>query len=177
MPAAPQGAASPSTFHLQPQYITERPLDATLRKVRPEFDRFPAEVYADRIESILVAWSLGLKDSPRNVEVIAKSFAVNFSGTSPKPTELHPARTSLALQVHRCRFGGSAGLGENAFLEAWQSALEDLLKIDTAEFQITRIEAAEPVAAGAAPSRLQTDVRYEIVGSGSGFHREQRVGN
>ena len=86
-------------------------------------------------------------------------------------------RTSPSLEVHRCTFGASAGLNGNAFLHVWQSAFEVLSKIDIAEFQITRIETGEPGPAGAVPKQIQTDVRYEIVGSGQGFHREQRVGN
>jgi len=175
-PPAQQGDAFSSTFHLQPHYITERPLDATLRKVRPEIDRFPAEVYADRIEKILAAWRQGLKNSPRNLQVIATSFNANFSGTSSKPTELRAVRTSPALHVHNCTFGASAALGGNAFLQAWQSALGDLLRIDTAEFQITKIEAGEHGATGETPKQVHTDVRYEIIGSGQGFHREQRLG-
>ena len=49
----------------------------------------------------------------------------------------------------------------------------------TAEFQITAIEAAsiEESTAASLPTRVQTRVRYEIVGTGTGFHREQRIGN
>ena len=42
-------------------------------------------------------------------------------------------------------------------------------KIQTAEFQVTGID-AQPGGA------LRTRVRYELVGTGQGFHREQRVG-
>jgi hypothetical protein len=177
MSPAPQGAASPPAFHLQPRYITERPLDATLRKVRPEFDRFPTEVYADRIEKVLGAWSQALKNSPRDLEVMVKSLPVNFSGVSLKPTELHAVRTSPALQVQKCTFGAGSSLDRDAFIQAWRSAFEAISKIEVAEFQITRIDAGVPDATGASSKQIQTDVRYEIVGSGQGFHREQRVGN
>ena len=39
------------------------------------------------------------------------------------------------------------------------------------------IEAASTASASQIPARVQTRVRYEIVGAGTGFHREQRVGN
>ncbi len=45
-------------------------------------------------------------------------------------------------------------------------------KITTAEFQIVAIDASSPPM----PERLRTRVRYELTGSGQGFHREQRVG-
>ena len=44
--------------------------------------------------------------------------------------------------------------------------------IVTADFQIIAIDAS-PMEN---PARLRTRVRYELVGSGRGFHREQRVG-
>ena len=47
----------------------------------------------------------------------------------------------------------------------------------TAEFQVTSIDADTPaVSAPSLPSRLRTRVRYELVGLGKDFYREQRVG-
>jgi len=134
-------------------------------------------VYADQIAETLVAWTAALKNSSRDLEPIRNSFAANFSGTSLKPTELRAVRTSPALQAHKCTFGAAVGLSGDSFIRAWPSAFEDFSKIDIAEFQITRIEAGEPRPAGAPPHPVQTDVRYEIVGSGQGFHLEQRVGS
>jgi tetratricopeptide (TPR) repeat protein len=60
-------------------------------------------------------------------------------------------------------------LGREAFLADLRSAWDGFGRFRTAEFQVTRIEIGN---AGV----LQTRVRYELVGEGSGFHREQRVG-
>ncbi len=51
-------------------------------------------------------------------------------------------------------------------------------KILTAEFQVTRIDAGagQPSSALQLPGRLTTLVRYEFVGTGRDFHREQRIG-
>ena len=51
------------------------------------------------------------------------------------------------------------------FLAELRNALAGFSQIATAEFQVTRID-----------DQLRTRVRYELVGSGQGFHREQRVG-
>ena len=115
--------------------------------------------------------------SPRNLNAIAKSLVQSSAGVSLKPAESRAVRSSPELTVHVCAFAVETRLGPDAFLQSWQSAFEVFSKIDVAEFQITRIEAEERGAVGAVPRRLQTDIRYEIVGTGPGFHREQRVGN
>jgi tetratricopeptide (TPR) repeat protein len=49
-------------------------------------------------------------------------------------------------------------------------------QIVTAEFQVTSIQASS-TSSSQFPERLQTSVRYELVGAGTGFYREQRVGH
>ncbi|HEX3821566.1 MAG TPA: FG-GAP-like repeat-containing protein, partial [Candidatus Sulfotelmatobacter sp.] len=66
-------------------------------------------------------------------------------------------------------------LNRDAFLRDWQSALDGFSAITIAEFQITGIEIGNADAA-TIPRRIETRIRYELVGSGSGFHREQRAG-
>ena len=164
-------------YHLQPRYISERPLDSVLRKVRPEFDRFPTEVYADKIADVLSTWSASLRKSAHDGETIANSFSNNFSGASPLPVESRVLRTSSALQVHKTVFPSDATLSRDAFIRDWQSAQEDFSTIDIAEFQISTAEADQQVGSPKFPKHVQTRIRYEIVGSSQSFHREQRVGN
>ena len=52
-------------------------------------------------------------------------------------------------------------------------SLSQLTKIITAEFQVTSIESEEKAGQGGS---VRTWVRYELIGEGKGFHREQRVG-
>ena len=145
-------------------------------KVRPELDRFPTEVFAAQIDAVLTQWSEALRRSPRGTTAIAKTLADRFFGASPVPTESQIVRSSAALQVWRNKFG-DARLTNEDFLRAWQSRFGGLSQINTAEFQIIRIDAPRGSMPQAPPSQLQTQVRYEIVGSGDGFHREQRVGS
>lgn len=180
--AAESAASGETAYLLQPRYLADRPLDAVLLKVRPELDRFPTEVYADRIGEILSRWSASLRNSLRDLQPMAKSFSANFSGASLRPVESHVARVSSALHVHKNVFTSNATLNPDAFLRDWQSALQAFSAIDIAEFQITNIGTAAPSGTNNPPKKdlpmqVDTRIRYEIVGSGQGFYRDQRVGN
>jgi tetratricopeptide (TPR) repeat protein len=169
-------------FHLNPHYRTERPLDAVLLKVQAGLDGFLTEKYADEIGTILAEWRAGLMQSPREVQPIAKVLAPDFSGASLQPTESRVVRSSSMFEVRENKFASQISLGAEKFLRELQSAFGAFLRIVTAEFQITGIneadaENAAPLSTLQTSSRVQTRVRYEIVGTGASFHREQRVGN
>ena len=169
-------------FHVQPHYRSERPLDATLRKVQAGSDDFISEKYADQIATILAKWSASLLRSPREAQTLAKSLAADFSGAPLQPAESRVVRSSSELVVHRNRFNSQAVLKRDGFLQEWKSSLSTLSKIVTAEFQITAIDIAAlgvaglEAAASPASGFVKTRVRYEIIGVGVGFYREQRVG-
>jgi tetratricopeptide (TPR) repeat protein len=169
---------SSAGFHLHPHYRTERPLDATLLKVQAGLDEFITEKYADQIAAILAEWSASLLRSPRETSEITKILAADFSGASPHPEESRVVRSGPTLQVRQNKFAHEADLSRDGFLREWQSALSTFSRIVTAEFQITAIDAnGAAQSPSQLPGRVQTRVRYEIVGTGTGFHREQRVGN
>ena len=115
--------------------------------------------------------------SPREVQAFAKTFAANFLGVSVVPTESQTVRSSTAVQVRRNKFSGNPSLDRDAFLRTWRSAFGEFSNIETAEFQITRIDAPPLNASQAMPSHVETRIRYEIIGAGKGFHRDQRVGS
>jgi len=133
---------------------------------------FITEKYADELAKILQQWSASLWRAPRDINTLANSIAEGFAGGSLQPSESHVVRAAPPVEVRQNKFPGANGLGREAFLRAWQSSFGSFSKIDTAEFQITRIEASTAV-----PSRLTTEIRYEVAGSGQGSHREQRIGN
>jgi len=181
-PLTPSDATPPAAeFHLHPHYRSERPLDATLLKVQSGLDDFITEKYADQIAGVLAEWSASLLQSPRETRGIAKALAADFSGASLQPVEARVVRSGLGIEVRQNRFDPQAALNRDAILREWQSRLNMFSKMLTAEFQITAIDAAEmqgvpSSSAPQLPSRVQTRVRYEIVGVGSDFYREQRVG-
>jgi tetratricopeptide (TPR) repeat protein len=160
--------ALPNGFHLHPHYREQTPLDPLLN-INADLDRFPAEKLHDRIAPILAGWNAGLLRSPRDMRPIEQALTSNFQGVSPSPVEVKVLRTGAALTVHRLRFASESTIGRDAFLQQFGSALAGFSSILTAEFQITGIT-------GLTSGGVQTEVRYELVGAGRGFHREQRSG-
>ncbi len=156
-------------FHLAPRYREHAPLDAVLLKTKSGLDDFVTEKYNDQIAVILGEWSDGLLESPRKTQAIEKTLTSGFLGSSLRPTESHVLRPDAALTVHRISFSPPPTLAGDAFLRELASELSSFSNILTAEFQVTRIDVPYT-------GRLQTRVRYELVGEGHGFHREQRVG-
>jgi Tfp pilus assembly protein PilF/peroxiredoxin len=174
--ALPTG--TPFQFH--PHYRSERPLDAIMQKVQSGSDEFITEKYADQVAAVLGRWSEDLLRYPTNSQSIVKILAPDFTGTSLQPTESQIVRSGSPvsispIEVRQNKFSGQNFLTSDAFLAALQSYLSNFTSILVAEFQITSIDAG--TAPSQLPSRIQTRVRYEIVGSGTDFHREQRIGN
>ena len=171
---ANQTGRGDEVFHVEPHYRSARPLDVMLRKVQPGLDAFVSEKYACEIEAILAEWSASLRRSPVSVASIAKSLATSFYGTSLRRSGSRVIRSDSLLEVRRNRFDGM--IARQAFLADLQKWLSTLTQIITGEFQIAGIDAGAP-ASSSAPMPVETRIRYEIVGTGAGFHREQRVGN
>ncbi len=156
-------------FRLQPHYRERTPHDATLLKTNADLDDFPREKYHDQIAAILAEWSAGLLQSPERLLAIENVLAPGFVGSSPLPEDSRLVRPGPPFEVRRLTFTPPASLEPRAFLQELRSALSSFSKIVTAEFQVTGIDFRS--------SRLQTKVRYELVGTGQDFYREQRVGD
>jgi Flp pilus assembly protein TadD len=159
-----QGAAAGMRF--EPHYKLQRPLDAALLKTKAGQDAFMTEKYHDRIAEILTTWREGLLRSSQNVAPIEKVLAPDFSGCSLKPDQSKIVRPG-AVEVQGITFP-AASIGSRVFLEDFRSAMNGFSKLLTVEFQVTRIDAAS--------NAIRTRVRYELVGTGDGIHREQRAG-
>ncbi|HXM35037.1 MAG TPA: hypothetical protein VN920_07615, partial [Pyrinomonadaceae bacterium] len=157
-------------FHLHPHYRAQSPLDATLLKAQAGLDEFVTEKYHDQIAATLAAWSSSLLQSPHELHAFEKVLATDFSGSALRPVESRLVRSGPALEVHQNKFTDGPALARVAFLQELRSVMNSFSKIVTAEFQVTGIETPSP-------SRLHTRVRYELVGSGQGLYREQRVGH
>jgi tetratricopeptide (TPR) repeat protein len=163
-------------FHLHPHYRMARPLDALLLRAQAGLDDFVTEKYADQIAAILAQWSSGLLQSPQDVSAVEKVLLPNFSGASLRPVETRVVRPGPAIEVRHNTFKRETALGRDAFLQELRSALSSFSKILTAEFQMTSIDAGSMPSAALSSGQLQTRIRYEVVGTGHGFYREQRVG-
>jgi tetratricopeptide (TPR) repeat protein/peroxiredoxin len=170
-------------FHLHPHYRLQRPLDATLLKVTPGLDDFVTEKYHDQIAARLREWSFSLLQSAQSVQALDKLLGPEFYGSSLHPVESRLLRSGASLEARKIHFSPQLTLSASAFLQDMRSFLGGFSKLITAEFQITSIEAigtgtaSAPSSTSSLPGSLRTRVRYELVGSGADFHREQRVGN
>jgi len=153
---------------VHPRYRSETPLDATILKLNAATDDFPLEKEHDKIAPILARWSAGLRESPRNIQAIADVFAADFSGSPLEPIESRVVRPGPALEVRHLTYARQAALDRGAFLKELQDAWNGFSAFTAAEFQVTGI-ATRP------SGRLATRVRCELVATGAGFHREQRV--
>jgi Tfp pilus assembly protein PilF/peroxiredoxin len=169
-----QAAPCDSDFHLFPQYREQMPLDRVLLEVRAGLDSFLIERYHDQIAAILADWSSKLVQSPQAVQAIGGLFTPDFEGFSTRSAESRRVRSG-ALEVHRKKFHSPSGRGSD-FLRELQSDLSVFSNFLIAEFQVTSIEAGPRSASAPMPVVLKTRVRYDLVGSGRDFYREQRVG-
>jgi tetratricopeptide (TPR) repeat protein len=177
-PSAPKELNSPDEFHVQPRYRTPRGIEAVLRKVPAGFDEFVTEKYQDHIAEVFSEWGLELAQSPENTAALEKIISSDFLGPSLKPAAWKPVYEGSPLQVWKGEFAGDAMLRHDDFLAKWRSSVSVFSKIITAEFQVTSIHSIPQVASTPGqPRLLETVVRFELVGTGQGFHREQRVGN
>ena len=168
------GSSGVPEFHLHPHYRSQLPLEAVLSKVPPGCDDFVNEKYAEQIEAVLRSWSAGLRQSPISLETIAQSLGDDFSGTSFSEAQLRTTRKGI-IEVRKSSFPQNRTsrfpqnpTSRDAFLREFRTSLSEFSRIATAEFQITRIDANLP--------RAQTRIRYDLVGTGKNFWREQRTG-
>jgi tetratricopeptide (TPR) repeat protein len=177
-PSAPKELNSPDEFHVHPRYRMPRGIEAVLRKVPAGFDEFVTEKYQDHIAEVFSEWSLELVQSPENTVALGKIISSDFLGASLKPSAWKPVYEGSPLQVWKGEFAGDAMLRRDDFLAKWRSSVSVFSKIITAEFQVTSIHSIPEVVSTPGQSQLlETVVRFELVGTGQGFHREQRVGN
>lgn len=175
---SPHIAPPPGEFHVHPQYRQSRALSAVLTKVRAGFDDFVTEKYQDQIAAILGDWSAQLLEDPQKTLAIEKVMTPDFSGTSPKTAVSQPIRTTSTLRTWRIKFAETTPLDRRTFLEEWRFFMRSFSSMVTAEFQVTSILAGSaPSFISAPPDSLKTRVRFELVGTGVDFYREQRIGD
>jgi tetratricopeptide (TPR) repeat protein/peroxiredoxin len=163
---------------LHPQYRSQREIEDVFRTVRPGFDEFVTEKYAEQIAAIFRDWSSQLLESPLSTAALANAMSENFSGVSPEAAQTQVVRADSQLTVSRLQFADKPTLSKMEFLDKWRASMHVFSKLFTAEFQVTNIQTGSPsLPSSSDTGSLVTRVRYEFVGEGANFFREQRVGN
>ena len=165
---------TPERLQIHPRYRVKLGIEDVLRKVPSGFDEFLNEKYHDDIAAVLDRWSVQLLASPQDTRAIAESIAGSFAGCSFASVELHVSFKDGPFAVWQVQYPASTELPSDRFLRELCDSFKGLGKLFTAEFQITHIQSAL-VASGTLS--IDTTVRFELVGAGEGFHREQRTGN
>jgi tetratricopeptide (TPR) repeat protein len=162
-----------TNFQIHPRYRTARPLDALLIKARAGTDEFVTEKYSEDIEEILAKWAKSLLGNPHDKPLIASKLAADFRGGTLHPSSSTNLRKDTLLRIDRHAFSGDLGLDAAEFVGELQEILQTYERVVTAQMQVASITANE---SSHDALDLTTRVRYEMVASGSGFYREQRVG-
>jgi tetratricopeptide (TPR) repeat protein/peroxiredoxin len=158
-------------FHLHPHYRSPSPLEALFLKTEAGSDAFISEKYAQEIEEIFAKWSSALRQSSADVNSIREILAQDFSGSSLRPTQSRLIRSGI-IEVRQNEFAKNDVINKDALFQELRAILGTFSKILTAEFQVTRINNQSATNA----TRLDTRLRYDIVGTVPNSHREQHVG-
>jgi len=156
----------------------KRGIEAVLRKVPAGFDEFVTEKYQDQISAILSQWSAELLQSPQDTTALERVMARSFTAGSLKSSQSRIVNETAPLKLWKVQYPQEANSGKEVFLSELREWLSAFSRLLTAEFQVVGIQTkSEPPRTSANSIRLQTMVRFELLGTGAGFHREQRVGH
>jgi len=169
----PPAVSRASAFHVDPHYRDRLPLEAMLAKLPAGSDAFLTETYHDQLAAIMARWSAGLFESPLNLAWLESGLTSDFSGCSLLPAQSRVLRSGPTLEIRLNKFSRES-VDRNRFLEHLRSYLNAFSSIITAEFQIASIDLTSQKSSS--DLRLTSRVRYELVGSGGGFYRQQRIG-
>jgi tetratricopeptide (TPR) repeat protein len=149
-----------------------------LKKARAEFDSFPTEIYQDQIAKVLHEWNVELHVSPQKTDALERVMSGDFLATSPAASLQVRRKDDGIFQVWEAKFSEAPSIEREAFVAEWRTAVGGFSKLLTVEFQITEIRADGSVPVSTEKSvGIHTRMRYEFVGEGQGFYREQWIGN
>jgi len=153
-------------------------MEAVLRKLPAGFDEFVNEKIQDQIAAIFAEWSAQLLHSPQQTSALAKTTTLDFLGSSLRAGRALTVNNAGPGKVWRVQYPAEPTLNSETFLAELQFSLADFSKLMTAEFQVIAIRSASsPTLPDRGSTGYVTVVRFELVGTGAAFHREQRVGN
>jgi Flp pilus assembly protein TadD/peroxiredoxin len=157
-------------FRLSPTYPAKSPLDDVLRLVQPGLDEFITEKYAFEIMQVLVVWSDALTGGAPALHA-ANFLAGTVQACSLRPVQEKTLRSDALIEVVRRSFSPELTSGGERFRDELTRYFSGYVRVETAEFQIVRIE--DPSSSS---GPVQVDIRYDLVGSGKNGIREERIG-
>ena len=167
-------SAAPAALQLHPEYRLKRESKRSYAKCRRASDDFVTEKYQDQIEAILRAWSAELLEAPQRIDAIRRVMSGSFAGSFFQPSQEMTLYHWASIKTWKTQYSTEMLLSADVFLTELRSYFGNFTHLQVAEFQIISIR-AEPATGQSLP--LDITVRFEFVGTGSGFHREQRIGH
>ncbi len=171
-PAGPHAAFDLADFRVSPHYPAKSPLEDVLRRVAPGADEYLTEKYAFEVKQSLDEWSRALRERSPALSVLAKFLSASLEASSLVPVHQATLRSENGIEVIRRRFATTVDTGHEKFLQEIKTYLAAIVRIETAEFEITSIEKmADPAPA------FKMEIRYDLVGAIRDGGREQRVGH
>jgi tetratricopeptide (TPR) repeat protein len=165
----------PEHLQVHPEYRVKPGIDAILKKVPAGSDEFVTEKYCEQIGRVFEQWSAELRESSSVWGALAGVFSPGFRGASLKNAKLQVVQEKPFAKIWKASYSEEPSLGAEAFLaelRVWAGSFSRILVV---EFQITGVRAEAPSADGTV--LVDTVMRFELVGAGDGFHREQRIGH
>ncbi|HEY3706775.1 MAG TPA: FG-GAP-like repeat-containing protein [Terracidiphilus sp.] len=162
-------------MHLSPHYPSQSPLVDIFKLVQPGSDEFPLEKQAVEIEGVLNRWGEGLRRSVENLRGVVEFAApsIEYSGTEGVAEKA--VRKGFGIDTYKRSYGAGGSGGPKRSREQFLRGMGEWLKtaatVETAEFEIFGIEPLDALA-----STLRVEIRYDVVSTMAGGHREERVG-
>ena len=155
----------------RPQLAVPETVEPFLKDLEPGSDAFPLERQAGEIEVRLRELGTALRtDRARAAQAVEPLLAPSFRGARLQPDDT-PAIGTAAFEVRRATTLPTAlALDARAFGAELQRLVGDLRQVIVAEFLISAIEPTP------ATDLLRTEVRYDIVGTGTTAWRVEHVG-
>jgi len=160
-----------SDVRLTPHYPSPSPLADLLVRVNPGSDEYITEKYAAEIEEILHQWGEDLKRAAGDHSALAQALDASLHGCALDEGKESTVRSAHGIETLKRSFGNDSILSRETFLDHLHAAFRPFTRIETAEFEIFRIERL-----AGAPLTLRAGIRYDLVGDLAGLGREERVG-
>ena len=157
---------------LTPHYPAKSPLADILRLVPPGSDEYVTEKYAFEIESLLNQWSQSLRTSVHDLSALTNFLSPSIEASSLVPTKEFSLRSAFGIDIKRRSFSTTMLPRRELFLQEIQTWLGQLLRVETAEFEIYSLEVLANT-----PLVVRLEIRYDIVASRNDEQREERVGS
>src|SRR5690349_12395125 len=161
--------APDSALPLTPHYPTKPALEDLFRQILPGSDEYVTEKYAYEIMGRLDRWAQELKATAHGLTALADCLPSTLEVSSLIPIDEVPVLSRFGIEVVRRKFSGARSAHQKQFLQDLRNYLH-FSSIDTAEFQILRVEEVSPAS-------VQANIRYELVGTVGQAGKEQRIGN